>query len=373
MTSTVPTLTVPFADLSRQHVPLAAELRTTFDRILDSNAFILGEEVARFERAFAEYCGVTHCVGVASGTAALALMFMAAGIGPGDEVIVPAHTFAASALAVVHAGATPVCVEVDRGTALIDVAAVRAAIGPRTAAILAVHLYGQVCPMDELDALAQRSGLALFEDAAQAHGATYGDRRAGALGQAAAFSFYPSKNLGALGDGGAICTSDDELAAAARGLRDLGRAGTAHSVAGYNERLDGVQAAWLQIKLAHLDGWNAARRSVAGRYRLRLDDGVERLQEHARGECVYHLFPIKVQDRDDVARELAARGIGTGVHYPLALPDQPALPMLSGVDVPVARDWAARELSLPMFPELTDSELDAVVQAVGSVLAARER
>jgi dTDP-4-amino-4,6-dideoxygalactose transaminase len=368
MTNTVSTLSVPFMDLSRQHAPLATELRAAFDRVLGTSAFILGEEVERFEREFAEYCGVAHCVGLASGTAALTLMFEAAGIGPGDEVILPAHTFTASALAVVHAGATPVCVDVDRGAGLIDVAAVRAAIGPRTAAILAVHLYGQVCPMQELTSLAEASGLALFEDAAQAHGASYRGRRVGALGRAAAFSFYPSKNLGALGDGGAICTSDDELAASVRRLRDLGRRGAAHEVAGYNERLDGLQAAWLRIKLTSLDDWNAARRGLAARYRERLGQSAGLLQELPDGDCVYHLFPITVDDRDHVARGLRARGVGTGIHYPLSLPDQPALPTLRGTDAPNARVWAANELSLPMFPELTQAELDSVVHAISELL-----
>lgn len=358
--------------LARQHSPLAHEFGRVFERLLGTSRFILGEEVEGFEVEFAGYCGTAHAVGVGSGTAALSIMLQASGIGAGDEVIVPAHTFIASALAVIHAGATPVCADVDRGTGLLDVAAATAAVGPRTAAILAVHLYGQVCDMDGLRALAASKGLALFEDAAQAHGATAAGERAGSLGRAAAFSFYPSKNLGALGDGGAICTSDDELAAAARRLRDLGRAGGEHVVPGYNERLDGLQAAWLRIKLRHLDGWNAARRSLAARYRERLGDRAERLHERAGAECVYHLFPIRIEDRDFVARELGARGVGTGIHYPLALPDQPTLPMLSGADAPNARDWAARELSLPLFPELTEPELDIVAEKLGDLLSAGE-
>jgi dTDP-4-amino-4,6-dideoxygalactose transaminase len=359
---------VPFGDLARQHAPIASELRAAFDRVLESNAFVLGEEVERFEAEFAAYCGVRHCVGVSSGTAALTLMLIAAGVGPGDDVIVPGHTFIASALAIVHSGATPVAVDVEHGSGLLDPDAVEAAVGPRTAAILAVHLYGQVCDMDALRKIADRHDLALFEDAAQAHGARYGDRRAGSLGDAAAFSFYPSKNLGALGDGGAICTDDGELARAARGLRDLGRSdGRAHTSAGYNERLDGIQAALLAVKLRRLDRWIEARRVIAARYRSALEDCVELLEEESRSPCSYHLFPIRVDQRDALAQALGVRGIATGVHYPLALCDQPALPILAAADTPNAVEWAARELSLPMFAELTELETRAVTTAVRSL------
>jgi dTDP-4-amino-4,6-dideoxygalactose transaminase len=356
--------TVPFMDLARHHAPIEADLRAAFDRVLGTSGFILGAEVERFEAAFADYCGVAHCVGVGSGTAALALMLQAAGVGAGDEVIVPAHTFAASAFSVLQADATPVCVEVRAGTGLIDPDAVRAAIGPRTAAIMPVHLYGQLCEMEALRELAARHGLAVFEDAAQAHGAGAPGRRAGALGTAAAFSFYPSKNLGALGDGGAVCTDDGELAGRLRALRDLGRRAGVHEVVGPNERLDGVQAAWLGVKLAHLDAHNAARRAHAARYRAALGRAVEVLEEWEGGHCVYHLMPIRVPDRGALGGALAQLGIATGVHYPVAIPDHPALAELRGADVPVARDWAARELSLPMFPELSEGEVDAVAEAV---------
>lgn len=350
-------------DLGRQHAAIAGELRAAFERILESSAFVLGEEVERFEQEWAFYCGTRHCVGVNSGTAALTIMLQAAGIGPGEEVIVPAHTFIASALSVLHAGATPVCADVLPGTGLLDPAAAEAAIGPRTAAILAVHLYGQPCAMDELRALADGHGLALFEDAAQAHGASYRGARAGSLARAGAFSFYPSKNLGALGDGGAICTDDPGLAAAARRLRDLGRdAGSDRELAGYNERLDGLQAAFLRVKLAHLDGWNAQRRSLAAAYREQLGGVVEMLEEGPGAACVYHLFPVRAARRDELQAALSERGIATGIHYDRALPDQAALAGLRGHDAPVARDWAARELSLPMLPELTEAELLHVVK-----------
>ena len=360
--TTAGTSHIPFVDLGRHHGGLASELEAAFRRVLGASSFILGHEVECFEAEFAQYCGAEHCVGVGSGTAALTIMLQAAGIGPGDEVIVPAHTFVATAFAVIQVGATPVCADVDPGTGLLHPAAVQAAIGPRTAALLPVHLYGQVCAMDELRAMADRHGLALFEDAAQAHGATHNGARAGALGRAGAFSFYPSKNLGALGDGGAICTDDSELAATARRLRDLGRNGSQiHTDPGYNERLDGLQAAFLRAKLPHLDGWNAARRELAARYREQLDGRTELLVETSATPCIYHVFPVKVSDRDAIARSLAGAGIATGVHYPVALPDQAALPGLRGVEAPVARDWAARELSLPIFPEMTTEELDRVV------------
>lgn len=367
MTPSRPT-SVPFMDLARQHAPLAAELHQAFDRVLGASAFILGDEVARFEADFAASCGVRRCVGIASGTAALTIMLQAVGIRHGDEVIVPAHTFVATALAVIHAGATPVCADVESGTGLLDPRAAAAMIGPRTAAILPVHLYGQVCAMDELGSLAERHGLALFEDAAQAHGATYRGRCAGALARAGAFSFYPSKNLGALGDGGAICTDDDELADRARRLRDLGRSdGADHRVVGYNERLDGLQAALLQVKLRHLETWNEARRELATRYRALLQGSVELLEEKPESPCVYHLFPVRVDDRDGLARALAERGIGTGIHYPIALPDQAVLPKLRGAEAHVARDWAKRELSLPMFPELTGRETDSVSAEIKTI------
>lgn len=367
------TTKVPFADLARHHAPLRDELEAAFTRVLDASGFILGEEVEHFEQEFASLCSVSHCVGVNSGTAALTIMLEALGIGPGDEVIVPAHTFIATALAVIHAGAAPVCVEVDSGTGLIDPAAARAAVGPATAAVIAVHLYGQACAMEELRSLCDDHGLALLEDAAQAHGATFRGVPVGGLGRASAFSFYPSKNLAALGDAGAICTGDGELAARARRLRDLGRDGDGrHLLSGSNERLDGLQAALLRVKLPHLECWNAERRALAGRYR-ELFRQVELLVETPETPCVYHLFPIRTADRDAVAAELRARGIETGIHYPLALPDQPVLRERCRAEVPVARDWAARELSLPLFAELTEQELETAAAAVNAALFGQER
>lgn len=359
--------TVRFVALERQHAVIERELQAAFKRLLGSSAFTLGPELERFESEFAEYCGVSHSVGVASGTAALALMLRAYGIGPGDEVIVPAHTFIASALAVVHAGATPVLCDVEDGTGLIDPEAARAAVGPRTSAILAVHLYGQPCAMDALQAIASSRGLLLLEDAAQAHGARYRGRRVGSLGAAAAFSFYPSKNLGALGDGGAICTDDEALAARVRRLRHLGQRGKGeHVEIGFNERLDGLQAALLRVKLPHLDAWNERRREHAARYRELLSTDVRIVEDKPESPSVYHLFPVRVESRDAVADALAQLGIATGVHYAPALHGHEAW---AGVDIrhgdlPVAEAWAAEELSLPMHPDLLPEEVERVVDAL---------
>ncbi len=355
---------VPFAALDRQHTDLGDELRAAFDRVVGSNAFILGTEVAAFEAEFAAFCGVIHCVGVASGTAALALALGAAGIGPGDEVIVPAHGFVASGLAVVHAGAQPVFCDVDEDTGLIDVGSAAGVVGGRTAALMPVHLYGQVCDMDAVNALAARRGLFVLEDAAQAHGAGPAGARAGSLGRAGAFSFYPSKNLGALGDGGAVCTDDGELARRVRESRDLGRRpGDGRFAGGRNERLDGLQAALLRVKLPHLERWNAARRDHARYYREGLDGAVSLLGEHQPASCVYHVFPIRVPDREALAAELGGRGIASGVHYSPAIHHQPAF-TAAAAELPVAEAWAREELSLPIYAELREDERGHVVRAV---------
>ncbi len=336
-------------------------------RLLGSSAFTLGAEVEQFEAEFARYCEVEHCVGVSSGTAALTLMLRAYGIGRGDEVIVPAHTFIASALAVAHVGATPVLCDVEEGTGLIDPAAARAAVTAHTAAIIPVHLYGQACDMDAIDAFAGPKGLLVLEDAAQAAGASYRGRRVGSLGTAAGFSFYPAKNLGALGDGGAICTDDARLAARLRRLRNIGQRGkNEHVELGYNERLDGLQAALLRVKLGYLDQWNEARRDCAARYRERLAPAVRMLEERPESPCVYHIFATRFEHRDRVAEELRASAIQTGVHYPQAIHQHPAWAgqPLRHASLPVAEAWAAQELSLPMHPDLTPSEIERVADAL---------
>jgi dTDP-3-amino-3,4,6-trideoxy-alpha-D-glucose transaminase len=348
---------IPFVDLARQHQPVASELHAAFERVLGASSYILGEEVARFEDEFAAYCGARHCVGVASGTAALTIAALAAGIGPGDEVIVPAHTFIASALGIVHAGAVPVFCDVDPGTGLIDPAAAESAVSDRTAAILAVHLYGQMCDMDALQAVTRRHGLLLLEDAAQAHGARYGEGRAGSFGAASAFSFYPSKNLGALGDGGAVCTDDPFVAERARRWRNLGQLGKGdHAVLGFNERLDGLQAAFLRAKLPHLDAWNEQRRARAAEYREALTGSVRLVEERPESPSVFHLFAVRIEDRDGLAARLGSAGVATGVHYSPTVPAQPPFEG-SGEDFPEAAAWAREELSLPMFESLARDEV----------------
>lgn len=366
---------VPFVGLARQHAALSGELRAAFERVVETDAFILGEEVGAFEQEFAGYCEASECVGVASGTAALALVLMAAGIGPGDEVIVPGHTFIASALGVLHAGATPVFCDVERDTGLIDPDAAAVVVSPRTAAVLAVHLYGQACDMPRINALARRHSLFVLEDAAQAHGATCEGKRVGSLGDGAAFSFYPSKNLGALGDGGAVCTGDPQLAERIRELRHLGQRGKGeHAVVGYNERLDGLQAALLRVKLPHLDTWNAARRAHAARLREGLPDGLLPLGEREQTPCVYHLFPVRHPERDRLAELLRTEGLQVGLHYSPALHQHAAFADLPAsarpIELPQAEAWAAEELSLPMFAELSDAEVERVIEACRTACAA---
>ena len=347
---------VPFVALERENAEIAGELRDAFDRVLGSSAFVLGEEVERFEVAFAASCDTAHCVGVASGTAALALLLQAAGVGPGDEVIVPAHTFFATAAAVLTVGAVPVLCDVEPATGLLDLDAAAQLVSARTAAVLPVHLYGQMCELEALGAFADRYGLLLLEDAAHAHGAHRGGLRPGARGAGAAFSFYPSKNLGALGDGGAVCTNDAAIADRVRRLRNLGqRVKGDHVELAGNERLDGLQAALLGVKLERLQHANALRREHAGAYRERLDGHVRMLEERVAGECVYHVFPVRVADRDGVATRMRASGIDVAVHYDPALHGHPALRTRVRTPAPLthAEAWAATELSLPLSPGLT--------------------
>jgi dTDP-4-amino-4,6-dideoxygalactose transaminase len=364
---------VPFFTLDRQHASIGDSLREAFDEVLEDGGFVLGREVGEFEREFASYCEVEHCVGTGSGTAALTIALAAAGVGPGDEVIVPAHTFIASALAVMHAGATPVFCDVREDTGLIDADSAAERVTERTAAIVAVHLYGQVCDMESLGTLASRHGLLLVEDAAQAHGARRNGARAGSLGTVAAFSFYPSKNLGALGDGGAICSDDAELVARARRIGNLGQESKGvHVEAGMNERLDGIQAAALRVKLRYLDDWNRARRDLASLYRSALGDGCCLLAEDPAGECVYHLFPILLPERDGVRARLAERGVGTGLHYWPALHRQPPFADLpsSSTALDNATRWSEEEVSLPMFPEMNEDETLRVAETLREAIEA---
>lgn len=362
---------VPFVDLTREHEPLSEELRAAFAEGLERGDFILGEAVERFEAAFASYLGVRHAVGVGSGTAALAIAIRAAGIGPGDQVIVPAHTYIASALGVVHAGAEPVFCDVERESGLIDLASAEAVVGSRTAAILPVHLYGACVDFGALEAFAARHSIAVIEDAAQAHGARWDGRRAGSMGTAGCFSFYPSKNLGALGDAGLLATDDDELAAAARRLRNLGqRAKGEHLQIGFNERIDTLHAAVLAIKLPHLDGWNESRRRAAALYRTLLGKRVPILPERERATDVFHLYPVRLDERDAIAEALAASGVGTGIHYTPAVHGQPPFAGAARAEeLHEAEAWAAQELSMPIFAGIEPAEVET---AAGALLEALE-
>ena len=343
-----------------------------------SNAdFILGGDVAAFEEEFAEYCEAEHCVGLDSGMSALELGMRAMGIGPGDEVITPAGSFIASSSAISFTGATPIWVDIDPSTYNIDPALIEAAITPRTKAIMAVHLYGQPADMDRVLAVAERHGLPVIEDACQSHGAHYKGRRTGSMGAFGAFSFYPSKNLGAYGDAGALTTNDARLAEQVRMMRNYGqRAKYDHVYLAWNRRLDTVQAAVLRVKLRHLDEWNEARKRVASLYGELLAGGDVSLPRTGAGaEHVYHLFVTQVDERRRVQDELTARGISTGIHYPVPIHLQEAYRgrgMLRG-SFPVTEAAAERVLSLPMYPELGEAAVRRVAHALTEVLSASAR
>lgn len=353
---------VPFLDLGSANDALQGEYELAFKTVLAHGRFVGGPEVEQFEANFAAYCETAACVGVANGTDALVLILASLGIGPGDEVIVPANTFIATAEAVCTVGARPRFVDVLPDTLLIDPAAAAAAVRPATAAIVAVHLFGQMADFDALIPVARRCGLALIEDAAQAHGARLGGRRAGSVGDAAAFSFYPGKNLGALGDGGAVLTRDPQLAARIRRCADHGRAADdryRHDQRGCNSRLDTLQAAILSIKLADLDNTNAARRRAMDRYRQQLPSWIRPIATHSDAEAVHHLAVVRVEDRAAITAELDRHRIGWGVHYPIPCHRQPAYREFCE-SLPVAEQAAEKILSLPMSPTITDAQVDHV-------------
>jgi dTDP-4-amino-4,6-dideoxygalactose transaminase len=308
---------IPFVDLKAQYRAIKDEVHKAMQEVLEQSCFILGPPLEAFEKAFAEFCGVKHCVGVASGTDAIHLILRAADIGPGDEVIVPAMTFVATALGVTQAGATPVLVDVHAKDALLDAEQIARAVTPRTKAIVPVHLYGRCADMDAINDVAAQHGLLVFEDAAQAHGATYKARPAGSLSQAAAFSFYPGKNLGAYGDGGAITTKDDRLADRLRLLRNWGsKRKYHHEEFGLNSRLDTLQAAILNVKLRHLPRWNDLRRQHAGTYDRLLYHRPELVRplDTLGNSSIYHLYVVRCQDRDSRLARLAANGVPAGIH-----------------------------------------------------------
>jgi dTDP-4-amino-4,6-dideoxygalactose transaminase len=362
---------IPFIDLKISASKIRKEIDTAVARVFDSTAFILGPELEAFESEFAKYCGSSFCAGVHSGTAALHLALLCYDIGHGDEVITVPNTFIATIEAIAMTGAKPILVDVREDTALIDIEKLGEAITPRTKAIIPVHLFGQPCDMDPLMELAKKHGIVVIEDACQAHGATYKGRRTGSLGHAAAFSFYPSKNLGAFGEGGAITTSDSKVLEKAKALRHHAQfKRNVHQELGYNYRLDSLQAAILRVKLAHLDEWNEMRRAAARRYLDNLRGTRFRLLEEAPGRRhVYHLFPIGCSDKQVVTRALSDANIGWGEHYPIPAHLQPAFSYLGKGEgsYPVAEKLMREGVSLPMFPGLEAQDIDRVCAVLKGV------
>ena len=360
---------LPFTDLRPRDDD--ADVRAAIARVLERGWYVLGPEVEAFESEFAAACGAKHAIGVGNGTDALALLLRAAGIGRGDEVIVPAMTAAFSGLAVLMAGADPIFVDVDDATLTIDPAACEQAITARTRAIMPVHLYGQAADLDALSGIARRHALAIVEDCCQAHGATAHGEPVGTRGIGGAFSFYPTKNLGALGDGGAVITSDDAVASRVRRLRNGGQSDRyLHVDAGINSRLDELQAAVLRTRLPRLAAATARRRALAARYRAELPATMTTIAERDPGH-VYHLFPVRSADRDALQTHLHALGIDTLIHYPVALSDQPAFAHVRGGTCPVAERAGRELLSLPLHPRLADADVTRVAAAVDVFMKGR--
>jgi dTDP-4-amino-4,6-dideoxygalactose transaminase len=363
---------VPFADLAAQYGQLRDEVLQALREVAESTAFVLGPAVAGFEKAFAAYVGAKHCVGVNSGTSALHLALIGAGVGPGDEVLTVPMTFIATSWAVSYVGATPVFVDVDPSTYTMDVTQVERRITRKTKAILPVHLYGQPADMGPLLEIGRRHGIPVIEDAAQAHGARYGGCGAGALGLCGCFSFYPGKNLGAYGEAGAVVTDDDRIAARLRALRDHAQERRYHhDELGFNYRMDAFQGAVLRVKLKHIDRWTEARIALARRYREALAGLPLRLPEAAPGRRhVWHLFVVLHPERDRLRAELEARGVHTGLHYPVPVHLQKAYRHLGHRegDFPVAERVGRECLTLPLFPEMTARQQDTVVEALRDAL-----
>lgn len=359
-------MSVPFLELKSINDRHRAELHSALDRVLDSGWLVLGNEVEAFEREFAAYSEVGHCVGVGNGLEALHLVLRAWGIGPGDEVIVPSNTYIATWLAVSYTGATPVPVEPDSHTFNIDPLLIEAAITSRTRVIIAVHLYGQPADMEAITAIADKHGLTVLEDAAQAHGARYKGRRVGGLGDAAGFSFYPGKNLGALGDGGAVTTNDPNLADRIRLLRNYGsRLKYFNEVIGYNSRLDEIQAAFLRTKLQMLEQDNFRRKQIALMYQVGFSDlPLRQPQVPEWADPVWHLYVVCTKKRDDFRHYLEGQGLSTLIHYPIPPHKQAAYALMSHLKYPIAERMAEEVISLPMGPHLTDEQVLKVIDAV---------
>lgn len=362
---------IPFLSLSENTQKLRKEINEAIARVIDKTAFVLGPELESFEKDFAAYCGTAYCAGTSSGTAALHLIFLANKIGPGDEVVTVPNTFIATVEAIAMTGAKPVFVDVQEDSALIDPERIAAAITTKTKAVCAVHLFGQCCDMDAMMQLAEEKNILIIEDACQAHGASYNGRRAGSLGHAAAFSFYPSKNLGAFGEGGAITTNDENLVKAIKALRHHAQyEKNIHAEIGYNYRLDALQAAVLRVKLKYLDEYNEKRRALAGRYLKNLEGTGYRLPVELPGRRhVFHLFTIGCTDKEAVQKALSDADIGFGEHYPIPCYLQPAFSDLGLGEgsYPVSERLMRELISLPMFPELKMEEVDIVCDVLREV------
>lgn len=368
-------MSVPFLDLRQVHAPIADEMLAAIGEVVESGAFVLGPAVERFEQAFAAAVGRRHCIGVNSGTSALHLALLAAGVRPGDEVVTTPHTFIATSWAISYCGARPVFADVDPATGNLDPDAAAAAITSRTTAVLPVDLYGNPADLPAFERLASQHGIALVDDACQAHGARLGGRPVGSFGSSACFSFYPGKNLGAAGEGGAIVTDDDDAAERMRRLRHHAQAEAhRHVELGFNYRMEGVQGAVLATKLPHLDGWNDQRRAAAARYDELLASvpGVVGPTVTPGAEPNWHLYVVRVQDRDAVESSMQAKGVDVRFHYPTPVHLQPAYADLGHRpgDLPVAEAFAAQCLSLPMFPGITPSQQEVVVDALRSAVEA---
>ncbi|MDA2923806.1 DegT/DnrJ/EryC1/StrS family aminotransferase [Acidobacteria bacterium AH-259-L09] len=361
-------ITIPLVDLTSQYRSLSSELKSAVQRVMERGDFILGQEVADFESEFAQFCGTAHAVGLANGTDALHLSLRACGIGPGDEVITAANSFVATAAAISFAGATPVFADVDARTYTLDPAAVEKKITPRTKAIIPVHLYGQPADMDPIMELARNHMLKVIEDACQAHGAEYKGKRVGSIGDLAAFSFYPAKNLGAFGDAGAATTNDPELAERLRMLRNYGqRQKYYHDFPAFNSRLDTIQAAILRVKLRHIEEWNARRRQAALVYeRLLAETQFSPPSPAPYSKHVFHLYVIRSRRRPELCNFFHQRGISAGIHYPKPVPFQKAYMHLGHQpgDFPVTEAACLEVLSLPMFPEITQTQIETVCRAL---------
>ncbi len=358
---------IKFLDLKKVNERFRGEMDAAVKRVLDSGWYLLGKEVEQFEADFAAFCGTEHCIGVANGLDALNLIIKAYGFGPGDEIIVPANTYIASILAISENGCTPVLVEPDWTTRLIDVDRIEAAVTARTKAIMVVHLYGRAVEMDKVWEIARKYNLKIIEDSAQAHGAKYKGRRCGSLGDASGFSFYPGKNLGALGDGGAVTTDDGGLAAKIRAIRNYGSDYKYHHLyKGINSRLDEIQAAFLRVKLPHLDEDNAKRRAIAERYIREIHNPLIELPVPPADpkQHVWHVFAVTCAERDRLQKHLEENGIQTNIHYPTPPHRQGAYAELAGLSLPVSEKMHRDILSLPMAPVLTDEEVATVIATI---------